>query len=141
MDHSPENLLRYLLIDINEGTLPTDNDDWPIGIVEPDSPDNAITIFGTTGVIQLRQILDGKVVERFGAQIRIRATDNITGSAKAQSIVDSIDQLRRESLTIETSDYLIHSVSRTTSVIPLGREQGTSRYLFTINVLINLTQV
>ena len=48
--HLPEDIVRYLLIDLSVGTLPSDVDDWPIyATQEPDKPDNVITVYGTEG--------------------------------------------------------------------------------------------
>ena len=142
LNHSPADIIRYLLIQMGAGVNPTvSTSNWPIYVSsEPNLPDNCITIFDTLGEISNKNHLNGKVIEHNGFQIRVRAENHPTGYVKANSIAQLIDtELYRESVTIDSSDYCIHSVKRVSDIIPLGTDSPTSkRYLFTINFLVYL---
>lgn len=142
LNHSPADIMRYLLIQAGAGVNPTVSTiNWPIYVAnEPSLPDNCITLFDTMGEIDSKNHIDGKVVEHHGFQIRVRAENHSVGYVKANSLSQLIDtELYRESVTIGSSDYCIHSIRRMTDVIPLGTESPTSkRCIFTINFLVYL---
>ena len=141
--HSPADILRYLLIDLGHGTLPSDGALWPIyESQEPNLPDNVITTYNTTNVHQGRVMSDGEVQERYGIQIRVRATTELIAFVKSQAITISLDQdVYLKGVTINGSGYLVHAVSRISGPMSIGKETPDSkRDLFTINVTAAIRQ-
>jgi len=134
--------MRYLLIDLGLGTLPTDDDDWPITVTsEVEDPDNAITLFDTSGIKHGR-VFNGEIQEHEGFQVRIRATDHAVGHAKANDIKEALDKsVLNESVAIGSNTYIVYSVSRRSGVFYLGQDVSSSkRVIFTINAIVSLRQ-
>lgn len=134
MDHSPEEIIRAALLKLGIVNA-EDSASWP-GFVslEPDSPDNAVTVYGTEGTDSGRTMNDGKRLVHFGFQVRIRASSFATGWAKVRAIRDGMDEsIRNLEVKIGTAWYLIAAVSRTGEPIPLGFAPGSKRRLWTIN--------
>ena len=83
--HSPADVLRYALIDLGVGTLPTDNGDWPIQVAaQSDTPDETLTIYDTLGIDDGRHMGDGERFEHHGIQIRVRGKASEHGLGKSQ---------------------------------------------------------
>jgi len=143
LNHSPADIVRYLLIDLSQGTLPSDSDSWPIHVArEPDTPDSVITVFDTSGRLDGRAQVSGEMLEHYGIQVRVRDTNPVEGFAKAQDIAIALDQTAyQDTITINSDTYLVHAVSRTGGILGLGKETPTSkRNLFTINAVVELRQ-
>lgn len=142
LNHSPADIIRRLLVTLGKGVLPSagTTSNWPIGLVESDKPDNCITVYDTAGYQDGRLMVDGEQQEHPGVQIRIRSATRDVGYAKANAIAEALDKsVYDNALTIGSDEYLVHSVSRTGTVIDLGDEVGISkRRLFTINAVVTL---
>jgi hypothetical protein len=158
LDHSPEDVLRCLLIELDCGILPTSksplvNGDWPIYVSSlPNLPDQVITIKGTTGRFDGRSMRSGQKFEFHGVQIMVRGINQNDAQIKANEIKQVIDtEIRNETVVIpldvgtgtglDDSTYKVQNVSRSSGPIPLGKEQDSNRFLFTINAVISLRQV
>lgn len=138
--HSAADIVRNLLKNEGHGTLPTEREAWPLNLsVEPDKPDNCITLydtqgrdFGFTTPDRERQVMEG-------IQIKVRAIDHQTGFNKANALAIAIDQISEEVLTIDGTQYIVHRIRRTSDVLVLGLEKPQSmRQLFTINAVVSL---
>lgn len=142
MTHSPARVLSKLLVDLTVGTDPTANTDWPVYTDgEPPSPDNTITTFNKEGGQTIRFMPTGTFDGPMGVQVRIRGKDNPTGWAKADALATALSQVYRESVTVESSTYLVHCLSQMGSVLSLGKEAPTSkRNLFTVNMVMSVQQ-
>lgn len=143
MDHSPANVLQRLLVGLSLGVLPSAGSGsltWPIYCsLEPDEPDNCITVEDQQGRLQGRVQISGEFQGQEGWSIRVRSALYPIGYEKANDIVVSIDQVLRQTVTIGADIYLVQSLTRTTDVIPLRRNvPESSRSLFTINGLISV---
>lgn|SRR3990167_993558 len=141
--HSPADVLRRVLITLGHGVNPPLTT-WPIYAAgEPNTPDNCITVYDTEGRNDGRSMIDGEQWEHYGVQVRIRSTTHKVGYAKAQAIAEALDQeIYDEVETIDTTTYLLHSVSRTSRVLALGKDTPNSkRTLFTINALVSLKTI
>ena len=147
LDHSPADIIRYLLINLGHGCDPevgTNPGEWPIYVsMEPSSPDDVITVFGTTSVHQGRTQVDGEVQEREGIQIRVRCTNYPDGYEKIEQISIALDEdLYGTGVTIDNATYLVHAWSRTSGPIELGKQvPQTKRELFTLNGTITVKQI
>lgn len=149
LDHSPADVIRYLLIAMGAGIHPDDlvvnsGTQWPIYAGgEPNVPDETITVYDTAGRDDGRMQYDGERTEHPGIQIRIRARDHQTGYVKARQLAVSLDkEIYQNTVSIGNSQYFIHAVSRSGNVIPLGKESPTSkRSLFTINATVTIRMI
>lgn len=132
LSHSPAQVIHQLLYDLELGTS---GSPWRLYYATmPDKPDNAIRVMGTVGQHQGREMIGGKVYERYGFQIMVRSTDYGEGYAKANAIAVDLDQnVNRTSVAVESSNYLIQSISRDSSVVPVGKDETSRRHLFSIN--------
>ena len=139
--HSPAMILRQALVDLALGTAPADAGNWPVYVSqEPDSPDSVITVYDTAGVKDGRDQVSGRVYEHYGAQVRVRDANHAEGYAKAQTVAVALDEsLRLRVVTVSGSRYVVYGVTRTGTVLSLGKDVATSkRNLFTFNVLVAL---
>lgn len=138
------NILQQLLVEESLGILPSSGTNWPIYRVNtPDLVDNIITILETTGVQQGRYMTTGAYVDRPGFQILVRANDYDTGEAKARAISVGLTETLNipRSITVNATEYMIDSISKTSGPIPLGKEIDSSkRYLFSINFHLSIYQ-
>lgn len=137
LTHSPADILRYMLIDLGLGTLPTDAGSWPVfATFEADTPDNAITTYNEAPIHLGRSQISGLVYERYGMQIAVRAVDNNTGWNKIYTIAATLDQSVYEyHISISSSTYTVHSCSRSSGPIDAGKGKPVSkRNLFTLNI-------
>jgi len=142
--HSPADILRYLMIELGLGTLPSANGSFPVYVdQEPDKPDSAITLFDTTGRSQGKDHPTGELQRHPGIQIKVRTARASTAYTKADAIVVSLtESVDKETVSVETSSYSVQSVTVTSGPIRLGKETLTSkRNSFTINVVISLRQL
>lgn len=147
LNHPVSDILRRLLVTLGAGTLPSASGSWPIHLDEPDTPDNVITVYGTVGRDDGRIQFSGERDQHRGFQVRVRAVSQIVGQAKAESVAKILDEdayTDTVSITTDsvTSSYLVHSVSRTSEVIPIGKETPASkRFIYTINAVAALSRV
>lgn len=144
LEHPPCRIVRQLLLDLGLVTEPILYADWPVFVTEePQGPDNVVTLYDTPGIMQGRFQVDGEVQEEYGIQIRVRSQDYETGYTKAKTLANALDEdVLRESVTVDNTEYLVHAASRTSGgILALGRDEANAhRRLFTINYLFAVTQ-
>jgi len=143
LNHSPADIMRHTLVELGLGTLPTSREDWPISYSqEPDSPDDAITLYDTTSRIDGRSHLSGETWLHYGIQVRIRSYAVSPGRTKANAITEALDKdIQYRPITIAGTTYIVYTVTRTTDSVSLGKEvRDTKRNLFTINAVVALRQ-
>ena len=140
----PADVIRYLMIGLGLGTLPTSNGNWPISVAkELDNPDNAITVYDTTGSDDGRSMIDGELFGHSGIQIRLRSRTYTAGYAKMDAIQTELAQnVSQRTVSVGSNLYTVWSCSRIGDIIPLGTDEGSSkRYLFTMNLFCSLKKV
>lgn len=135
--HSPADVLRRWLIGAGLGLDPP-SEPWPIFVgAEPAAPDNCVTVYDTLGRAGGFNMTDGERRESHGFQVRVRAAAYPTGYAKARAVAVALDKdTNFDTVAVGGINYLVHTVARTTDVIPLGQDQTSRRVLFTVNGLI-----
>ena len=131
----------YIINDAAKMTSPNVSGDWPLYISSmPDGndvPDNCGAIYDTTDLKDGRQ-MNGPVIRHYGIQLRIRSTDYQTGWIKIEDISSDLDILSSE-YTVSSIVYTIQNVSRTSPIVALGMEPGTTRrFHFTMNYLVTI---
>lgn len=149
LTHQPNDILRYLLIQMSVGVLPSVGSvsNWPIGCGdEDDKPDNYITIYNPVGRRDQRIAYTGEVTEHPGIQIRVRAggaDPHTTGWTKINAIRTLLnEQVRNEYVTVGATQYAVHGFTHESGPLSLGRESPTSqRRLFTLNGTVTLRQL
>lgn len=141
--NSPARILRDLLVQEDQATNLRDQKDWPAcHASEGDGPDNMVTVYDASGELQGRLHVTGKVPEHYGIQIRVRSSESEVGYKKMSSLCRWMDQeLYRNEITVDGVAYLVHSATKRTSVLPLGRDvNNSSRFLFTVNYTVTIAE-
>lgn len=151
LEHSPSLVIKHLLIDAGLGTDPmvSIGAAWPVYRGrEPDRPDDLLKVMDTVGRDFGYSQPDSERQENHGIQVTVRAADYGTGYRRAREVALFLDTVTKERVDIETVGtgsadvaYTIHSVVRTSDIIPLGSDTpGGKRQLFTINALCSIRQ-
>lgn len=147
--HSGAQIVRQLLYDNGYAEAPAVGAEWPCFVSslpdgkEPSSavPDNALCAYDTAG-LQDGRYMTGTAVEHGGIQIKVRASDYPTAQVKAKQIAAFLDSTKRETVTLDATDYRIDNVSRSSTVTHLGNSPDSKRRtFFTINALVTITEV
>jgi len=137
IEHSGANVLIPILVATGLVNLPNTNRPWPVYLnFAPDQPDDIVTVYDVEGIDDGREMRGGQVIKHPGVQLRIRSRLYPTGSNKGFRLRDALDAILNASVTVETKNYKVSSVQRTSDVLALGLEENGSRQLFTINGLI-----
>ncbi len=141
--HSPADILARLLVTLGQGVATGSGAPWQVQAhTEPSSPDDTITVYDELGIIDARSMLDGEYMEHEGFQVRVRATDSKIGFKRARAIADVLAKHVYDAVVaIDTSTYRVYNCCLKGNVIPLGRQPGTKRFLFTINGTVALRQI
>lgn len=141
MNHSPATILRQFLID--SGLVPAELDvQWSCYIASmPETPADVVCAYDTAGTKDGR-LMQGLVIERAGVQIKVRSTSYTNGWSKADAIRSALDAVLRTPVTVEGVHYVIPVFIRSTGVVSLGTEPGTTsrNVSFTINGLVAINQ-
>ena len=136
---SPAAIIRELLIDQD---LAEESGDWRAFIsFLPDQPNNAICVYDTAGTPDGRMMGTGERIQHLGIQIRVRGENYSVTWDKVEAIVEALDAAGGSVVAFDSAEaYLVHNVSRTGTVMPLGVEEQGSRRLhnFTINAITTL---
>lgn len=109
----------------------------------PDVPDEAIAFFDTAGRLDGRLMATGEQIEHHGVQIQIRGKDYSSTFDLAREIALYLDAVKKETIAVEVDEvYVLHNVSRSGSIIPIGIEtvENRRRHIFTINLTITISQ-
>jgi hypothetical protein len=146
---SAADVVRYLLITKGYGSDPDASPvrSWPIYVAsEPDGEDvqdDVITIYDTTGKLGPRNSPEGTRSSHPGIQVRVRASTHPIGFAKARAIATALDkECTQQSIDVGADTYIVNAVTRTTEVIPLGKDATTGkRSVFTLNGLVSYRQL
>lgn len=141
LTHSPADVIASLLVDNGVTVAASTGNAWSTFIdTEPDAPDNCVTIYNTSGRLLGRTHVDKEVQLTHGIQIRVRATTNPVGYSKMSAISEVCDAVARGAITLDAIDYLVHSMTRSSDVLSLGKLPETNRSIFTINYLLSITK-
>ena len=153
--HSPVEIVRLLLVAGGQAADPdvVDPNGIPTGkfpaynTVEPDVPDACITVQGSTGQSDGRDMDSGALNTHYGIQLRIRARDSVEGFNKAQSLRTWISESVYQALVTANEGgligtYNVNNFSKIGDVNELGVDAPSSkRWLYTINCFISVRQI
>lgn len=147
--HSPAEVVLQVMIE--EGLVTKDSLelDWPgFNDVEPNTPDNVVTVYDTTGVIQARTQPDGEFMRNEGVQIRVRGNTKREAYVKIKSIFDHLSQevSGNRIVTVETTDgtgtYNLHALCRFGPILFLGRwKPNMNLHILTLNIMATITRL
>lgn len=139
--HSPADVVRWLLIQTEQGVAPSSVGAWPVFVsIEPDRPDNCITVYDTEGILEGRIQTTGEVVEQLGVMLRVRSQNYPLGYSKCLNLQRELDQqIYRRQVTVQNSTYVVHSLTRRGSILAIGKDRGNSdRFIFTLNYTLTI---
>ncbi len=143
---SPASILAAYIIDgLEDMSDGNSGGTWPLFIsAMPDSvnvKEDCGAVYNTTGFKDGR-LMEGQVIQHYGVQLKIRSEDHDTGWAKAEAIASSLDAVYNTLITKDEVEFVLKNISRTSPVISLGLEVGTSRKnLFTVNFILTIKRV
>lgn len=141
LTHSPAKVLQYFLVGQLVGSLPEDNDDWPIYCGQvPDAGDSIMAVLNTTSKLEGRLQYTGETQQHYGVQIIVRAPSSPAGWTKANTLMSVLDLATLEAVTVSSTPYTLYSISHN-GAIAVGKDVGSSRrYLFTVNAMVALRE-
>lgn len=143
MNNSQAEVVAQLLIDMELGTDPLQQQPWPVQATgEPDSPDDCITVYDQDGTSDGRTMVDGEALLHRGLQIRVRSSEHPEGWQKANDIRERLAaEVNMAAVRIGTAAYTVACVARIGPVRPLGKETpSTKRSLFTLNAVAHVRE-
>ena len=148
LDHSPAAIcVNYIVNDLSGFTDPADDSDWPMFIGHvPEIIEDCAGVFDTSGIIDGRY-MTGDTIDHYGIEIMVRSRSYETGYEKINTLVELLDTMHREDLTIGDDSYRIQAFTRTSSVGFLGIENERidrnkkRRFVFSTNFLVSVTKI
>jgi hypothetical protein len=137
---SPAEILWQLLVNQGLATDPDLNPSaaWPGYInVEPDGPDNCISVWNTAWRSDGRSMLPGDTYYHYGVQVRVRATDDPTGFKKAIAIKTIFDRsVNMETVVVNGNTYTVGAITQP-AILNIGQDTPqTKRQVYTMNPLL-----
>lgn len=154
LNNSVAAVVQYLLIQLGLGVLPSAgsaSQPWPVyRSLEPDQPDNAVTVYSTESVMEGREHVGSQMQSHYGFQVRVRATNDDLAQLKANAVAQALDPLAGYVVTLAPSvgdpsvvphAYLLASVTRKGDPLSIGNESPTSaRKIYTVNAIVAFAQ-
>jgi len=121
---------------------------WPAYVnFMAETPNEAIAVVDTLGEMKGREMRGGKVLEKPGINIQIRAMTNPIGTNFGLKLCNVLEALNQATVVVPagggivTKTYLVSLFQRTSPVYPLGQEEGGSRFLYSLNGLLTYSEV
>jgi len=91
--HSPAEIVRQLLVDLELGVNPPSAGWQAYSTSEPTSPDNVITVYDTAGRSHGRDSVINDRQEHHGIQVRVRSATFRDGWLKSNIIAQALDRV------------------------------------------------
>jgi hypothetical protein len=141
--HSPADVVRWALVQAGLLADPAAGTVWPGYYPSaPDRPDDVAVLSDQAGYDGYRVQLTGEQEQYNGFQVWLRCADPVAGRSKMDAINDWMwTTVYDLTVVIGSSSYLIQSFTHIGDVLPIGREQTTDRYLYTLNAMLNVEQL
>jgi hypothetical protein len=152
--HGPEEVVAKLLIDKGLATDPAPwrswvpnkkgisppsdpTSAWPVfTAVEPAFPDNVITCYEAEPQIDAKIMVTGEIQTHWGITVRVRGQTYSIARQKAEDIRwDFNENLLMRTVTIGTTQYLVHSIPRVVRVRPILETPTSKRWFCNLNCL------
>lgn len=147
--HSPAQIIQEMLLNLGYGVrsndgIAADSTYTIYATALPDSPDGVIVVYDTQGLDFGRTTPDSERQQHYGVQILVRGSRYQETYAMCQRMGLSLDTVYSQSVQVisPTATYLVHAVTRTGTVLPLGTDSPKSkRRLFTINATASIKRI
>lgn len=111
---------------------------WPLFVsAMPDQPDDAGSIYDTTGVIYSRLLASGFVIESYGIQLKVRSLIYRDAYRLASETADTLSKVSRTIVNLGGNMYTIDTVRKTSPVLSMGQDEKR-RALCSVNFLLML---
>jgi hypothetical protein len=149
LTHPPAQIIRQLLIDLDQGTNPEASGEWPIYAVEmPDSPSDVVFVSDTEGRTFGRYHPTGETVEKYGIQFLFRS-EGLYGYLKAADISSAVDvYVRRNEVHMDEdedypeADYMVNAVHKIGPIVRIGKEPDSGgRWLWSLNCIASIEPI
>lgn len=141
---SQARIIQYLLVQGGVGVAFDATGDWRVfsHLIDPE-PDQGIWVFSTQGIINGRSQRTGEYSEHYGIQVRTRGKNPEEAHLKAQEIEDYFSRtVKRTTVVIPTTgSFLIHAITKTSPLIPLGREEKNRRSEYSSNFTATIEEL
>lgn len=149
--HSPAEVLRQLIIDLNQGSWPNLDSDWPVYTRQkPNEPDNLILTTTLGSVPHGRNFVTGESRLHFGAEVLVRSIrTNSTGTGGYTSGYEKIGlvclalntQVFNRIVYVSSYTYTVHAMVQTGDISDQGADNADNeRYLFSVSYTMAITQ-
>lgn len=128
--NSPAAIVRELLVLKVLGSMPSSGSEWPVFVShlpDGDDLDNAICVYDTVSRLH-GETPDGISVEHKGVTLSIRSSVYTVGKAKLAELIDFLDALSTEVLTLGVNRYEVDNAVQ--EVVDFGGYDGQRRSLF-----------
>lgn len=137
LPHSPATILAEFLRQKNK--VPSGHK-LSVNGMQLNASDLALNVHDTESHA-LAKDMTGNINEATGVQVRIRGLPNEQLAPRLLLIEIGLylDIVAREPLTFDTSQYLIHSIHRTSNILPLNADERR-RWEWSWNGVIRITQ-
>lgn len=139
--HLQAEITRQLLVDAGLIIIPPTTQRWA-GYVSfrPDQPDDCVVFFDTAGVKDARNMITGEGIEYLGVEVLLRSNVYPDGRKKLSDIAYHLDtEVSYTDVPITdstgTTTYKVITMNKQSGPFSLGKEEGTDRYLFSVNYL------
>lgn len=133
------NILRQLLLDL---TIGTESAAWAVYVgFMPETGDSTICLYDTAGREDGRMMKTGEKIEHPGIQVIVRGKNYPAAMQKVVDIAHAFDSTKRVSVIVDSEGpFLLHNISRTGTILPLGMEQegDRRRHLFSLNAVVSI---
>jgi len=142
MVHTSAEILAKYMMSLGIFEMPSRAASWPLYVAFLPARENgndSAVIAETTGILDGRYA-DGKYVEHYGSQLRVRSLSYSEGYLKTYNASLELNSILNTPITLDGVFYRINNVSRTSSVIPLGVEENGRGFSFSVNFLTTITQ-
>lgn len=142
MTVSPALLLKAVFLQlgvVTELSPPTVASAWPcyVGLL-PDDPHSAIAIFDMGGAMDGRNQKTGEMFTHPGVHVQVRSQDYTLGYAQSCVLRDAMDSVKLAQVTVQSVEYQVDAVTRTSDVISMGQEREKRRSMFSIGAIVTI---
>jgi len=144
MNRTPAEVLTAHFASLLLCTRPEDDADglWPATVdFLPDDPDNALSLYNTSGNLDGRIQSSGEVIQHPGIQIRVRALDSAEGYLKIKELALAMNAVKRALVAFDDEFYTIHAIKQTSDIFSIGKEPDGNRFWFSVNGTITISWV
>ena len=134
LKNAPADIVRQLMLD--KAVAPN-----VFAGVVPALPDDLVTVFNTTDVIDARS-MRATLMQHYGIQLRIRSDVFDTGNALAAELQrwmaeDVLNEIVTGGVRLQANQYKLYNFAKIGPVLRLGMDvSNDKRFNFTVNALV-----